>query len=116
MNLFYRNITMKEISQTDQELAKAMRALSHPARIAILRYLSSIQTPCCGDVMSCVDLAQSTVSQHLKVLLEAGLIERRGQGTKNCYSICCQQFEDVQRLFADTVTPLTKHPICKESE
>jgi DNA-binding transcriptional ArsR family regulator len=99
---------MKEILPHDKELAHAMRALSHPARIAILRYLASIQTPCCGDVMSCVDLAQSTVSQHLKVLLEAGLIERKGQGTKNCYSICAKQFERVQELFDTTITPLTK--------
>lgn len=99
---------MKEISPEDKQLSLAMRALSHPARIAILRYLASIQTPCCGDVMSCVDLAQSTVSQHLKVLLEAGLIERKGQGTKNCYSICTKQFERVSGLFETTITPLAK--------
>ena len=107
---------MKEILPEDRSLALAMRALSHPARLAILRYLSSIQKPCCGDVMSCVDLAQSTVSQHLKVLLEAGLIERKGQGTKNCYSICNAEFAKVRALFDETVSPLTKSHIPENAE
>ncbi|MFT6657906.1 ArsR/SmtB family transcription factor [Maritalea sp.] len=107
---------MKEVSPEDLQLAKAMRALSHPARLAILRYLSDIRTPCCGDVMSCVDLAQSTVSQHLKVLLEAGLIERKGQGTKNCYSICAERFGAVQSLFDRTVAPLTAKLVPQKSE
>jgi len=77
----------------DEELAKLTRAVGHPARVAILRYLTKQKTPCCGDVTTCIDLAQSTVSQHLKVLLEAGLIERKGQGTRNCYSICVEPFE-----------------------
>lgn len=107
---------MNEISPEDQQLAKAMRALSHPARLAILRYLSDISTPCCGDVMSCVDLAQSTVSQHLKVLLEAELIERKGQGTKNCYSICADKLSAVQSLFDRTVSPLTVKQIPQNAE
>lgn len=77
----------------DEELAALTRAVGHPARVAILRFLTKQKTSCCGDVTTCIDLAQSTVSQHLKVLLEAGLIERRGQGTKNCYSICVERFE-----------------------
>ncbi len=81
----------------DDDLATLTRAVGHPARVAILRFLSKQKTPCCGDVTTCIDLAQSTVSQHLKVLVEAGLIERKGQGTKNCYSICREPF---QRLVA----------------
>jgi len=107
---------MKDISPDDQQLAKAMRALSHPARLAILRYLSDISTPCCGDVMSCVELAQSTVSQHLKVLLEAGLIERKGQGTKNCYSICHERVIAVHALFERAVAPLAAKSILQKSE
>jgi len=90
---------MNEISPEDQQLAKAMRALSHPARLAILRYLSDISTPCCGDVMSCVDLAQSTVSQHLKVLREAGWIigTMAGPATSYCLN------EDSVAWFGDKV-------------
>jgi DNA-binding transcriptional ArsR family regulator len=49
-------------------------ALSHPARIKILRHLAAHDCCCCGDVVQKLDLAQSTVSQHLKVLVEAGLV------------------------------------------
>ncbi|WP_437344289.1 ArsR/SmtB family transcription factor [Mesorhizobium marinum] len=49
-------------------------ALSHPARITILRHLARAESCCCGDVVEKLDLAQSTVSQHLKVLVDAGLV------------------------------------------
>lgn len=55
-------------------LALRLGALSHPARIVILRYLAGIDACCCKDVVERLDLAQSTVSQHLKVLVEAGLV------------------------------------------
>lgn len=55
-------------------LATRFAALSHPARIEILRHLASHDCCCCGDVVKKLDLAQSTVSQHLKVLVEAGLV------------------------------------------
>ena len=55
-------------------LALRLGALSHPARIAILQYLAGVEACCCKDVVERLDLAQSTVSQHLKVLVEAGLV------------------------------------------
>src|SRR5690606_22911044 len=55
-------------------LALRFAALSHPARIEILRHLASHECCCCGDVVRKLDLAQSTVSQHLKILVEAGLV------------------------------------------
>lgn len=71
----------------DDDLAAAMRALGHPVRLSILRILT-VERPdcCCTDVTQSLPLAQSTVSQHLKVLLEAGLIRRHARGTRNCYS------------------------------
>jgi len=55
-------------------LAAKLAALSHPARIEILRHLSARRSCCCGEVVQRLDLAQSTVSQHLKILVEAGLV------------------------------------------
>lgn len=55
-------------------LASRLGALSHPARIIILQYLAGIEACCCKDVVERLDLAQSTVSQHLKVLVDAGLV------------------------------------------
>lgn len=73
----------------DEELATVLRALGHPVRLGILRKLALTQSSrcCCQDVMAGLPLAQSTVSQHIKVLLDAGLIERRSEGTRNCYSV-----------------------------
>ena len=72
----------------DEELADVMRALGHPVRLSILRILAEKQSDCCcTDVTDCLPLAQSTVSQHIKVLLDAGLVQRHAKGTRNCYSL-----------------------------
>jgi ArsR family transcriptional regulator len=73
----------------DADLANVMRALGHPVRLSILRILAEKQQGdcCCTDVTECLPLAQSTVSQHIKVLLDAGLVERHAKGTRNCYSL-----------------------------
>ncbi|WP_299644474.1 metalloregulator ArsR/SmtB family transcription factor [Devosia sp.] len=73
----------------DDDIANVMRALGHPVRLNILRILAA-QRPgdcCCTDVTQNLSLAQSTVSQHIKVLLDAGLVERHPRGTRNCYSL-----------------------------
>lgn len=94
----------------DDDLATLTRAVGHPARVAILRFLAKQKKPCCGDVTTCIDLAQSTVSQHLKVLVEAGLIERKGQGTKNCYSICREPFQRIIAGLSDVLDDETEAP------
>jgi DNA-binding transcriptional ArsR family regulator len=76
------------MNMADDDLAAVMRALGHPVRLSILRILADRQADCCcTDVTQCLPLAQSTVSQHIKVLLDAGLIERHARGTRNCYSL-----------------------------
>ena len=71
---------------TDDALAKMAKALAHPARIAILRLLAS-RACLCGEVVEELPLAQSTVSQHLKVLKEAGLIRGDVDGPRTCYCV-----------------------------
>jgi DNA-binding transcriptional ArsR family regulator len=73
----------------DDDLAAVLRALGHPVRLNILRILAEKQQSpcCCTDVTQCLPLAQSTVSQHIKVLLDAELIERHAKGTRNCYCL-----------------------------
>jgi DNA-binding transcriptional ArsR family regulator len=73
----------------DSDLANVMRALGHPVRLNILRILAAQQQGecCCTDVTQNLPLAQSTVSQHIKVLLDAGLVERHAKGTRNCYRL-----------------------------
>ncbi|MCS6760875.1 MAG: metalloregulator ArsR/SmtB family transcription factor [Candidatus Devosia symbiotica] len=73
----------------DDDIATIMRALGHPVRLNILRIIARQQRgECyCADITDSLTLAQSTVSQHIKVLLDAGLIERRSRGTRNCYIV-----------------------------
>lgn len=69
-------------------LAARLGALSHPARLRILTHLAQRNCcACCKDVVSTLDLAQSTVSQHLKVLVEAGLVKLTPDGTRSLYEI-----------------------------
>lgn len=71
----------------DEELATLAKALAHPARVKIVRILLRKSACICGDIVDELPLAQSTVSQHLKVLKEAGLIRGEVDGPRVCYCI-----------------------------
>ena len=71
----------------ENKLAGYAKALAHPARISILKLLAKKQTCICGDIVDELPLSQSTVSQHLKELKEAGLIKGDIEGAKVCYCI-----------------------------
>lgn len=77
----------KTFTDRDVAVAAAAKALAHPARIAILRYLIHRHSCVCGDIVSEIGLAQATVSQHLKVLKEAGYIQGEISGPSVCYCI-----------------------------
>ncbi|MBI4954547.1 MAG: winged helix-turn-helix transcriptional regulator [Myxococcales bacterium] len=71
----------------DEELAVLAKAIGHPARIQILRLLTHRTACVCGDIVDELPLAQSTVSQHLKVLKEAGLVRGEVDGPRVCYCL-----------------------------
>ena len=71
----------------DEELAAFAKALGHPARVQIVRLLVRREACVCGDIVDELPLAQSTVSQHLKVLKEAGLIRGDIDGPRVCYCV-----------------------------
>ncbi len=71
----------------DLDLANRLKALGHPARLKILRVLAVRGTCVCGEVVKVMPLSQATVSQHLKVLKEAGLIRGRIDGKSSCYCL-----------------------------
>ncbi len=71
----------------DEELANLAKAVGHPARVQILRLLARRESCICGDIVDELPLAQSTVSQHLKVLKEAGLVRGEIDGPRVCYCI-----------------------------
>jgi ArsR family transcriptional regulator, arsenate/arsenite/antimonite-responsive transcriptional repressor len=94
----------EEFSQKEQDLAEFTKALSHPARIAILKILAQRNECICGEIVDELPLAQSTVSQHLKELVKAGLVSGETDGPRSCYCINWKAFEkfntDFNSLFA----------------
>jgi len=86
-----------EFTIKDNRLAKYAKALAHPARIAILQLLAKKQTCICGDIVDEIPLSQSTVSQHLKELKEAGLIKGDIEGAKICYCIDEKEWKVAQQ-------------------
>ena len=78
------------------------KALGHPARIMIIDYLKKIDRCICGEIVELLPLAQSTVSQHLKCLKNAGLIKGQVEGSKTCYCLDREMLEK----FTDLVDAL----------
>lgn len=81
-------LTKTEIfTEKQNKLAQMMKALAHPARIAIIQHLIKANACICGDLVDELGLAQATISQHLKELKNAGLIQGTIEGTSVCYCI-----------------------------
>lgn len=102
----------------DDDIANIMRALGHPVRLSILRFLATQQQGqcCCGDVTESLPLAQSTVSQHIKVLLDAGLIERKAHGTRNRYMIRQDRLSELENAFGGLIQGLNFRAPHQEAE
>ena len=96
----------EEFTKKEQELSAFAKALSHPARIAILKVLAQNNECICGQIVEVLPLAQSTVSQHLKELKEAGLIEGSVDGPRSCYCINWKAFEKFSTEFNSLFTNL----------
>lgn len=91
-----------------ESLALACKALSHPARLAILQTLAQRGVCLCGEIVEVMPLSQATVSQHLKVLKEAGLITGEIDGPRSCYCINAATLralrDELTRLFSSLET------------
>ena len=86
----------EQFNTDTEQLANALKALSHPARLAILQTLARRGTCICGEIVEVMPLSQATVSQHLKVLKDAGLISGEIDGQKSCYCIDTGAFQDLR--------------------
>ena len=91
-----------EDSEDQEKLARFCKALGHPVRVRIVKLLLSVDTCVCGDIVEKLPLAQSTVSQHLKVLKEAGLIEGAIGGPRTCYCLNREALSEFKGL-SDTL-------------
>ncbi|MFL5742701.1 MAG: ArsR/SmtB family transcription factor [Flavisolibacter sp.] len=93
-----------EFGKMENRMAKYAKALAHPARIAILKLLASKNACQCGSIVDELPLSQSTVSQHLKELKDAGLIKGEIDGARVCYCINEKEWKAAQtwinQLFA----------------
>ena len=84
-----------------EDLAKLSWALAHPARVRIVRLLRSRTSCMCGEIVEEMPLAQSTVSQHLKILKETGLVQGEIDGPRVCYCINEPALAKLQKLMAN---------------
>jgi DNA-binding transcriptional ArsR family regulator len=82
-----------------QELAKFAKVISHPARLAILKYLAETKTCISGDISDSLPLSRTTVSQHLKELRDIGLIQGQIDGLKINYCLSSPEIERFLRMF-----------------
>ena len=82
-----------------ESMALACKALSHPARLAILQTLERRGACICGEIVDVMPLSQATVSQHLKILKNAGLITGETDGPKSCYCINTQTMGVLRERF-----------------
>lgn len=93
-------LTKTEIfTRRQNELARMMKALAHPARIAILQHLLEKNECICGDLVGELGLAQATISQHLKELKNAGLIQGTIEGVSVCYCINPKVWRQYENTF-----------------
>ena len=90
-------------------LARYAKALSHPARLAILETLATKNSCICGEIVEVMPLAQSTVSQHLKELKEAGLITGEVEGLKSCYCLDAKAVAELKALTDELFKTLKKN-------
>lgn len=81
-----------------EALAARLRALAHPVRLKVLATLAERDRCVCGEIVAGLPLAQSTVSQHIKILLEAGFVRSAPVGQRSCY---CADREAIARLRAE---------------
>ncbi len=88
----------QNFTSRQNQIAAIAKVLGHPARIAILEYLLKHQACICGDLVGELPLAQATVSQHLKELKAAGLINGEIEGTSVCYCINEQVWEEARDI------------------
>jgi ArsR family transcriptional regulator, arsenate/arsenite/antimonite-responsive transcriptional repressor len=86
--------------ESAERLAQLAWAVAHPARVRIVRLLISRKACVCGEIVDQLPLAQSTVSQHLKIMKESGLIQGEVDGPKVCYCINPEKLQELKTLIA----------------
>jgi DNA-binding transcriptional ArsR family regulator len=98
-------------TEEQNELAILFKAIAHPARVAIIEYLLTVDTCICGDIVNELPLAQPTISQHLKELKNAGIIKGSVEGTAICYCLNPDMMTKIENYFF-TISKQLKNKCC----
>lgn len=102
----------EHFTDRQNQIATIAKALGHPARIAIIEYLTKVNKCICGDIVNELPLAQPTVSQHLKELKNAGIIKGNIEGNSICYCIDEKTIEILNTYFSNIIQTVTKAICC----
>lgn len=105
-----RKMIQKKYSEEQERMARFAKAMGHPARMAILQFLARQESCFFGDIHEELPIAKATVSQHLKELKDAGLIQWEIEAPKVKYCINRENWEIARRMFAD----FFGQPLCKK--
>ena len=106
-------ITKTEIfTEKQNKLAQMLKAIAHPARIAIIQQLLKTNACICGDLVDELGLAQATISQHLKELKNIGLIKGTIEGTSVCYCIDEKVWKQYKKEFESFFVPYDGNNCC----
>lgn len=99
-------------SEHQNQMAELLKALAHPARIAIFEHLLKVNSCICGDIVNELPLAQPTVSQHLKELKQTGIIKGEIEGNAICYCLNPELLAKLKNYFTQAETELTALSSC----
>ena len=94
------------------ELANVLKALGHPARVAIVEYLIQHKQCICGDIVNELPLSQATISQHLRELKQVGIIQGNIEGNSICYCLNPHVFEQITQFMEIVIESVTKNKCC----
>lgn len=99
-------------TQEQNEIAILLKALAHPARVAIIEYLLSVDACICNDIVAEINLAQPTVSQHLKELKNAGIIQGEVEGKSICYCVNPETLKKLEHFIAQIFHKMNQPKCC----
>jgi ArsR family transcriptional regulator len=106
-------ITKSEhFTEEQNQLANTLKALGHPARIAILEYLLEKKSCICGDIVSELPLSQPTISQHLKELKNVNIIQGSIEGNSICYCLNVETFQKIEKYIQWIITTQNLNKSC----
>ncbi|MEX0272883.1 MAG: ArsR/SmtB family transcription factor [Flavobacteriaceae bacterium] len=96
-------------TEAQNEVAAVAKVLGHPARVAILQYISRQEGCICNDIVDEIGLAQPTISQHLNEIKKLGLIKGNFEGKTICYCIDTERWQRLQELFKNFFGKINSH-------